>query len=228
MLPSVRGQRREGPARLPETGKGAFDMGRKTAQVVLQEGEFYTIGTANGKVLEVADYNTENGAAIRLWDYEGQPWQQWTFVPAGADSYRILNRFTGKVFDLAFGGTINGTWLHQWAQTAANSQKWQLLPTESGKTRIRSVHAGKSVDLVDMNTKNGAQAQIWSDIEGGNQEWDIRRVDEKAVHAAAPAPRRAAARKESPAQRKHANDMLKQINNAGRKESHRKHEEETE
>ncbi len=200
-------------------------MGKKAAQVILQEGEFYTITSANGKVLEVADFNTENGAAVQLWDYEGQPWQQWTFVSAGGDSYRILNRFTGKVIDLALGGTRKGTWLHQWSQTAAATQKWQLLPTENGKTRIRSVPAEKSIDLVDMNTKNGARAQIWDDVEGGNQEWNIRRVEEKA-HAAAPAPRKGEQRKESPSQRKHANDMLKQINNAGRKDSHRKHEEE--
>lgn len=201
-------------------------MSKKAAQVILQEGAFYTIGAANGKVLEVADYNTENGAAVQLWDYEGQPWQQWTFVPAGEEQYRILNRFTGKVIDLALGGTVSGTWLHQWSQTSAGTQKWQLLPTESGRTRIRSVPAEKSIDLVDMNTKNGARAQIWADVEGGNQEWNIRRVEDKG-RPAAPAPRRTAQRKESPAQRKHANDMLKQINQAGRKETRRsKHGEE--
>ena len=48
---------------------------KKSAQTVIREGACYTIAAANGRVLEVADFNTENGASIRLWSYEGQPWQ---------------------------------------------------------------------------------------------------------------------------------------------------------
>ena len=57
----------------------------KASQVVLSENEYYLIKAPNGKVLEVKNFNTENGAAIRLWDYAGHPWQQWRFVdPARA------------------------------------------------------------------------------------------------------------------------------------------------
>ena len=74
---------------------------RKSAQTVIRPDAYYTIAAANGRVLEVADFNTENGASVRLWSYEGQPWQQWQFVEAGDGEYRIRNRFTGKVMDLA-------------------------------------------------------------------------------------------------------------------------------
>ena len=70
----------------------------KASQVVLMENEFYLIKAPNGKVLEVKNFNTENGAAIRLWDYAGHPWQQWQFVDAGEGRWRIQNRFTGKRF----------------------------------------------------------------------------------------------------------------------------------
>ena len=49
----------------------------KASQVVILENEFYIIKAPNGKVLEVKDFNTENGAAIQLWSYAGHPWQQW-------------------------------------------------------------------------------------------------------------------------------------------------------
>ena len=55
------------------------------------ENEFYLIKAPNGKVLEVKNFNTENGAAIQLWDYAGHPWQQWQFVDAGAGRWRIQN-----------------------------------------------------------------------------------------------------------------------------------------
>ena len=78
----------------------------KASQVVLSENEFYLIKAPNGKVLEVKNFNTENGAAIRLWDYAGHPWQQWKFVDAGEGRWRIQNRFTGKMIDLALGGVV--------------------------------------------------------------------------------------------------------------------------
>ena len=55
----------------------------KASQVVIMEGEYYIIKAPNGKVLEVKDFNTENGAGIQLWSYAGHPWQQWQFVDAG-------------------------------------------------------------------------------------------------------------------------------------------------
>ena len=41
----------------------------KASQVVIMEGEYYIIKSPNGKVLEVKDFNTENGAGIQLWSY---------------------------------------------------------------------------------------------------------------------------------------------------------------
>ena len=35
---------------------------KKIAQTVITEGKYYTINAANGKVVEVADYNIDNGA----------------------------------------------------------------------------------------------------------------------------------------------------------------------
>lgn len=187
----------------------------RTSQVVLLEDEFYIIKAPNGKVLEVKNFSTENGAAIRLWDYAGHPWQQWRFVDAGEDRWRIQNRFTGKMIDLVYGGVVEGTWLHQWSRTSGLSQCWTLEPTRSGRTRIRSVLADKYIDLVGMNTSNGAQAQIWHLVPGGNQEWDLVRVDPNAAQTAA---RSEQVREpvQTPSQRKHQNDLVRKLNNAGK------------
>ena len=64
----------------------------KASQAVILENEFYIIKAPNGKVLEVKNFNTENGAAIQLWSYAGHPWQQWQFVDAGEGRWRICNR----------------------------------------------------------------------------------------------------------------------------------------
>ena len=160
----------------------------KASQVVLLENEFYLIKAPNGKVLEVKNFNTENGASVRLWSYEGQPWQQWQFVEAGEGEYRIKNRFTGKVMDLAMSGVCNGTWVHQWSQTAGAGQRWQLVDAGGGKVKLRNVLADKVIDLVGMRVDNGTQAQIWQDVFGANQLRSIQPVPDKLLQKDMPKP----------------------------------------
>ncbi len=159
---------------------------KKSAQTVIQEDQCYTIAAANGRVLEVADFNTENGASVRLWNYEGQPWQQWYFVEAADGEYRIKNRFTGKVMDLALAGVANGTWVHQWAVTSGTGQRWQVVPAQNGRVKLRNVLADKVIDLVGMRMENGTQAQIWQDVYGENQLWTVTAVPARVMEKELP------------------------------------------
>ena len=145
---------------------------KKIAQTVLTEGKFYTISAANGKVVEVADYNIDNGAKIQLMDNANFEWQQWGFVAAGDGVYRIRNRFTGKMMDLDMGGVSDGTRVHQWEGAQASSQLWVVEPTNDGRVKIKSNLAGKLLDP-GMATENGTVLQIWADVNGDNQFWTI-------------------------------------------------------
>jgi hypothetical protein len=188
----------------------------KSSQVILTEDQFYLIKARNGKVLEVANFNTENGAAIRLWDYAGHPWQQWRFIAAGDNCWRIQNRFTGKMIDLTYGGIEAGTWLHQWSRTSGQSQCWLLEPTNGGRIRIRNALAQKCIDLVAMSTANGTLAQIWDDVTGGNQEWDLERINVDLAQELPSANGAPARPQKTASQRKHQNDLVDKINRAGR------------
>ena len=162
---------------------------KKSAQTVIRPDACYTIAAANGRVLEVADFNTENGASVRLWSYEGQPWQQWFFVEAGENEYRIKNRFTGKVMDLALSGVENGTWVHQWSATSGAGQRWQIVDAGGGKVKLRNVLADKVIDLVGMRVENGTQ--VSAHRRGGRRH--RHRAAAAALQAALPG-RRAAGR----------------------------------
>lgn len=190
---------------------------KKSMQSIILEDTFYTIAAANGKVLEVANFNTENGAAIQLWDYSGHPWQQWRFESVGSDIYRIRNRFTDKCIDLALRGTVEGTLLHQWSPISDRSQQWKLENGGRG-TRIRSVRAGKCIDLAEMSTANGARAQIWTDVENGNQEWVIKRVNDKKKKDAKDTPEKTE-KKASNRKIKGQTDILKSISGSKTKET---------
>ena len=109
---------------------------KKVSQTVLTDGKFYTISAANGKVVEVADYNIDNGAKIQLWDNVNAEWQQWNFVAAGDGVYRIQNRFTGKMLDLDCGGVSDGTRVHQWegARRPASCGWWSRPMTAASRS----------------------------------------------------------------------------------------------
>ena len=166
-------------AALISADEGGPIMKKKTSETVILDGHYYTIAAPNGRVLEVANYNPESGAAIQLWDYAGAQWQQWELVCVDRDTYRICNRFTGKAVDLCLGGTADGTWLHQWECNTGKSQLWKLENTPDGFVRFRSVLAGKYLDLYQAFSGNGARAQIWSDHEGENQRWLLKDVTDK-------------------------------------------------
>ena len=151
---------------------------KKISQTVITEGKFYTISAANGKVVEVADYNIDNGAKIQLWDNANAEWQQWNFVAAGDGVYRIQNRFTAKMLDLDMGGVSDGTRVHQWEGAQASSQLWVVEPTNDGRVKIKSNLAGKLLDP-GMATENGTVLQIWADVNGDNQFWTINEVTRK-------------------------------------------------
>ena len=79
----------------------------------------------------------------------------------------------------------------------------------------------KYIDLVGMNTSNGAQAQIWNFVAGGNQEWTLERIDPDTAQSG----RRAEEAKDpqpTPSQRKHQNDLVRKLNNAGKGRASRK------
>ena len=55
----------------------------KASQVVIMEGEYYIIKSPNGKVLEVKDFNTENGAGSgSLWTRARDAGASRTALPA--------------------------------------------------------------------------------------------------------------------------------------------------
>ena len=74
----------------------------------------YQIAAKNGRVLEVADFNTASGAAVQLWDNVKEDSQIWLLVEVAEGLYKLENKLTGKVLDVINAGSQNGAWLHQW------------------------------------------------------------------------------------------------------------------
>ena len=146
---------------------------KKVAQTVIKEDKFYTISSANGKVVEVADYNIDNGARVQLWDNANAEWQQWGFVRAGEASTASRTVSPARCWTCTRAASATAPLSISGEGAPASSQLWIVEPGNDGRVKIKSNLAGKCLDVVGMATDNGAGLQIWADVNGDNQFWTI-------------------------------------------------------
>ena len=109
--------------------------------------------------------------------------------------------------------------LFPWLTTMGNVEYGLRMAGVPKKERWQ--RAQKYIDLVGMNTANGAQAQIWNYVSGGNQEWNLVRVDPAFTQISARG-NEAHDPEPTPSQRKHQNDLVRKLNNAGKGRAARK------
>lgn len=130
----------------------------------------------SGKVLDVADSNTEDGANIIQWSKAGGDNQKWKLAYAGDGYYYIVVQHSGKVLDVADGNTEDGASIIQWSKVGSDNQKWKLERAGDGYYYIVAKHSGKVLDVADANTENGASIIQWSKTGGDNQKWKLDNV----------------------------------------------------
>ncbi|WP_267088247.1 RICIN domain-containing protein [Streptomyces sp. NBC_00249] len=126
----------------------------------------------SGKCLEVADWSTANGAAVRQWDCHAGGNQLWaaSFGSAGA---LVSNRHSGKCLEVADWSTANGAAIRQWDCHGGANQRWDIgvFTNDVGidVTVLSNRHSGKCLEIADWRTDNGAPARQWDCHYGGNQ-----------------------------------------------------------
>ena len=172
----------------------AFSKNRKPTIEVLQSGQeigqrnglsigdistvasVYTSNLAakhSGKVLDVAEGNTEDGATIIQWSKSGGDNQKWQLKPAGDGYYYVVVQHSGKVLDVADGSTEDGATIIQWSEAGSDNQKWQLEHSGDGYYYLVAKHSGKVLDVADSNTEDGATIIQWSKSGSDNQKWKL-------------------------------------------------------
>ena len=146
---------------------------------------FRFVNRASGKVLDVKDLSTSNGAVVQQWQDTGYGNQLWTLLPV--ISYTITNVLSEKVLDIPGGSRDNATVVQQWTPNGNQQQEWQvvLLPTISmgltpdppapfttgspfllinnlsGKALEVPGNSSSSGALIDQSNGTGARNQIW-------------------------------------------------------------------
>ncbi|MGW1747092.1 alpha-L-fucosidase [Streptomyces sp. NPDC002092] len=80
----------------------------------------------SGKVMDVKDASTADGALVIQWPWTGGTNQQWKLLPDTDGSYRLSNVKSGKVLDSP-GGSAQGANLDQLTDSGSDNQDWQIV-----------------------------------------------------------------------------------------------------
>lgn len=129
----------------------------------------------SGKAMDVQQPNTENGARVGQYTYNGNPWQQWQFQDAGSGYWRIVSRHSGKCLDVVSASTADGAELIQYTCGTGTNQQFQMV-TNGSYFELRARHSGKCVDVPALSQADGAILKQYSCNGGANQQWSRTQV----------------------------------------------------
>ncbi|MET8251545.1 RICIN domain-containing protein [Micromonospora sp. NPDC005197] len=134
----------------------------------------YTVAARHsGKLLDVFNASTADGANVVQWGANGQANQRWRFQDAGGGYSTVTSVSSGKCLDVYGGGgaTADGVRVIQWTCNGGTNQQWRVEDLGTGYVRLVARHSGKCLDVLNAATADGAQAVQWTCGTGASQQW---------------------------------------------------------
>ena len=157
-------------------------------------GRYILVNRNSGKVMEVVNGSSADGADIRQRSYTGGAGQQWDVVPhdsrhGGDYSYfTIKAAHSGKAADLLNWSFDDGGDIVQWPAGGGENQSWFLEYAGNGWFHVRNRWSGKYLDVSGGSTADGANIFQWTGNGGLNQQWRLVPADAAVEFAAPPTP----------------------------------------
>jgi alpha-galactosidase len=156
---------------IPAHGSGLY---RVVPQSTVPVSVVYTLTARHsGKVADVLNGSTVDGANVVQWAANGQTNQRWSFHDAGGGYSTVVSANSGKCLDV-FGGasaTGDGVRVVQWTCGTDTNQQWRLQDLGTGYFQLIARHSGKCLDVSGAATSDGAQLVQWTCGSGTNQQW---------------------------------------------------------
>ncbi len=109
----------------------------------------------SGKVIDVQNPNTSDGAKIGQYTWNGGNWQKWRFVDKGSGYYNLVSVHSGKCMDVNGVSTADGASIIQWSCGSGYNQQWQWTAVGS-YYQLKARHSGKCLNVVNSSTADGA------------------------------------------------------------------------
>lgn len=135
------------------------------------------VSKSSGKAIGVPAGNTNNGAQVYQYTYDGNDHMQWKFTPNSDGSYKMINTLSNKVADVQAGSTADGANIIQYQDSGQNNQHWDIVLNAQGHHTITSKRSGKLADVNENSLADGAKIIQYSATGGDNQLWSIVEVE---------------------------------------------------
>jgi hypothetical protein len=132
----------------------------------------------SGKVADVFNASTADGANVVQWAANGQANQRWRFTDAGGGFFTVVSVSSGKCLDV-FGGvsaTADGVRVVQWACNGGTNQQWRVQDLGTGYVNLIARHSGKCLDVTGASTVDGAQLVQSTCGSATSQQWQRSQV----------------------------------------------------
>ncbi|MEV6493337.1 endo-1,4-beta-xylanase [Actinoplanes sp. NPDC051633] len=136
---------------------------------------YVLVNRNSGKVVDVYNLITTDGARITQWSRNDGSQQQWQFVDSGGGYYRLKSRLSGKVLDVSGRSTVDGGVIVQWTDNNATNQQFSI-ETIDGYIQLINRNSGKAVEVQGASTADGGNVVQYADWNGANQQWQLSRV----------------------------------------------------
>lgn len=159
---------------LPAHGAGLY---RLTPQTTTPTPPAATVSTLtarhSGKLLDVYNASTADGANVVQWSANGQANQRWRFQATADGYHQVVSASSGKCLDVygGAGATGDGVRVVQWTCNGGTNQQWRLQDVGNGYVQVIARHSNKCLDVSNSATTDGAQVTQWSCGSGANQQW---------------------------------------------------------
>jgi hypothetical protein len=161
---------------LPAHGSGLY---RLVPQSTVPPPVTYNlVARHSGKLADVLNASTADGANIVQWTANGQTNQRWRFTDAGGGYSTITSVNSGKCLDVFGGATATGDGVRvvQWSCNGGTNQQWRVQDAGSGYVTLIARHSNKCLDVTGSSTADGAQLEQFTCNGAANQQWQRRTV----------------------------------------------------
>ncbi|WP_182881203.1 family 43 glycosylhydrolase [Microbispora sp. H10949] len=154
-------------------GLGLVLTGPARAATIDTNASYVLVNRNSGKVLDVYNWATNDGAPLVQYSRNDGAWQQWQFVDSGGGYYRLKSRHSGKVVDISGRSTADGADVIQYTDKNATNQQFRVVDTDSGYVKLINRNSGKALEVWEWSTADAGRISQYTDLNGANQQWQL-------------------------------------------------------
>ncbi len=151
------------------------------SSVDVTEGIYYLESKSSGKIIEIADALTTNGANVQQGTYADLPNQQFEITKETETRYTLKAEHSDKHVEVAFAGQAPGTNVRQNSENQGSEQAWSFEDAGNGYVYIISKANGLYLDVANASNQDGANIQVWTANNNDAQKWKLNRVNNETT-----------------------------------------------